>query len=95
MTAHQQLSVIIRNQAKLMSVPELVPETTATISPFWSVQNEFMGSNHLSERPVLRPVAENADRLEWFHECVNLSHQSRLRGSTIRNRSTGGVQCCQ
>ena len=25
MTAHQQLSVIIRNQAKLMSVPELVP----------------------------------------------------------------------
>ncbi len=26
MTAHQQLSVIIRNQAKLMSVPELVPD---------------------------------------------------------------------
>ena len=25
MTAHQQLSVIIRNRAKLMSVPELVP----------------------------------------------------------------------
>ena len=26
MTAPQQLSVIIRNQAKLMSVPELVPD---------------------------------------------------------------------
>jgi hypothetical protein len=26
-TAHQQLSLIIRNQAKLMSVPELVPDT--------------------------------------------------------------------
>ena len=26
MTAHQQLSLIIRNQAKLMSVPELVPD---------------------------------------------------------------------
>ena len=26
MTAHQQLSVIIRNRAKLMSVPELVPD---------------------------------------------------------------------
>jgi len=25
-TAHQQLSLIIRNQAKLMSVPELVPD---------------------------------------------------------------------
>ena len=29
MTAHQQLSLIIRNQAKLTSVPELVPDNQA------------------------------------------------------------------
>ena len=28
MTAYQQFSSIIRNQAKLMSVPELVPDTS-------------------------------------------------------------------
>ena len=28
MTAHPQLSVIIRNRAKLMSVPELVPDNS-------------------------------------------------------------------
>ena len=56
MNAHQQLSIIIRNQAKLMSVPESVPEITAAILLFWSGRSEFMGSNHLSEQPVLRSL---------------------------------------
>jgi len=26
------------------------------------------GSNHLSDQPVLRPLAEKTDRREWFDE---------------------------
>jgi len=55
-----------------MSVPKLVPEITAAILHFrigrseFMGSNLFMGSNHFSEQPVLRPSAE----------AINLNHVS-------------------
>ena len=55
MNTHQQLSLITRNQAKLMSVPETVPDFTAILL-VWTGRNDSMGSNHSSEQPVYGQV---------------------------------------
>jgi hypothetical protein len=54
------VSEIERNLAKLMSVPESVPEITAFISLFRSLRNESTGSKYLSEQAVTRHEPQGA-----------------------------------
>jgi len=57
------------------------------------IRSESISSDHLSEKPVLRPLAENTDRVEWLNERFGPfpTNDERHFSSNSRLRLTANV----